>query len=299
MKAVVFGGAGFLGSHVADALTEKGYEVYVFDRVESKYLGSHQRMIVGDILDETRVNEAVKNAEYVYHFAGIADIKKANEKPIDTVRYNILGTTYILDACIKYGVKRFVYASTIYVYSEHGGFYRSSKQACELLIENYSKIFGLKFSILRFGSLYGTRANEFNFIYNAIKQAITEKKIVRKGDGDEVRDYVNVLDAASASVEILERGFENSYVMITGTQTMKVREILEMIREMLNNEIEIEYIGEKLEGHYEITPYNFRPRVAKKYVPKYYHDLGQGILDCLYDVYGNMHEDTQKIDAGS
>ena len=288
MKTVVFGGAGFLGSHVVDALTERGHEVLVFDRVQSRFIRKDQLMVLGDVLDEKQVREAVKGACYVYHFAGIADIRKANENPVDTVKYNILGTTHVLDACVQYQVKRLVFASTIYVYSEHGGFYRSSKQACELLIENYSKIYGLNFSVLRFGSLYGRRANEFNFIHNAIMQAITEKKIVRKGDGNEIRDYVNVLDAAKACVDILDEEFLNSHVMITGTQTMKVREILEMIREMLNDEITIEYTSDRLEGHYEITPYNFRPRIAKKYVSKYYHDLGQGILDCIYDAYAAL-----------
>ncbi len=299
MKTVVFGGSGFLGSHVADALTERGHEVCVFDRVESTYRKDNQHMIVGNILDEEQVHEAIRGADYVYHFAGIADIRKANEYPVDTVKYNILGTTNILDACVKHSVRRFMFASTIYVYSEHGGFYRASKQACELLIESYSRIHGLKFSVLRFGSLYGRRANEFNFIHNAIVQAITEKKIVRKGDGNEVRDYVNVLDAAAACVDILDREFENSYVMITGTQTMRVREILEMIREMLNGEIEIEYVSDRLEEHYEIAPYNFRPKVARKYVPKYYHDLGQGILDCIYDVYQLSSLDKGERQTGS
>lgn len=101
---------------------------------------------------------------------------------------------------------------------------------------------------------------------------------------------MNVLDAAKVSVDILDKEFDNSYVMITGTQTMKVREILEMIREMLNNEIEIEYTPERLEEHYEITPYNFRPKVAKKYVPRYYHDLGQGILDLIYQTHGELRK---------
>ena len=291
MKAVVFGGSGFLGSHVADALTEKGYDVYIFDKVISLYLQPTQKMLVGDIMDEGKVNEVIKDADYVFHFAGIADIQAANDNPVETVKYNILATAYILEACIKSNVKRFIYASTIYVYSEQGGFYRSSKQACELLIENYNKIYGLKFSILRFGSLYGRRANDFNFISNAIKQAILDKKIVRKGDGNEIRDYINVLDASRSSVAILDNDFENSYVMITGTQTMKVKDILNMIKEMFKNEIEIKYSEELQEDHYEITPYAFRPRIAKKYVPQYYHDLGQGILDCIYDAYKNLSKE--------
>jgi UDP-glucose 4-epimerase len=245
-------------------------------------------MIIGDILDQNAVRESIKAAQYVYHFAGIADIAEAKEKPLETVKSNVLSTMYILDACREFKIERFCYASTVYVYSEHGSFYRSSKQSCELFIENYQKEYSLDFTILRYGSLYGRRANSFNFINNIIRQALMEGKIQRKGDGNEIRDYINVLDAARASVEILTDEFKNGYVMITGTQTMKVKELLSMIREMLNNEVELEYLNEKIDEHYEITPYSFKPRIAKKFVLQYYHDLGQGILDSIYDNYKQL-----------
>ena len=287
-KAVVFGGSGFLGSHVADALTKSGIETTVFDLHESPYLQKSQKMIVGDIVDERKVKEAIKGKDFVYHFAGIADIKEAMEKPIETVKTNVMSTVYMLDACREFKARRFVYASTVYVYSEHGSFYRSSKQASELFIENYKKIYDVNFTILRYGSLYGRRANHFNFINNVIRQAFLEGKIQREGDGNEIRNYINVLDAAQASVDMLADEFKNSYVMITGYQSMQVKDVLNMIREILNKKVEIEYLGKRIEEQYEITPYSFRPKVAKKYVPPHYHDLGQGILDCIYENYGEL-----------
>jgi UDP-glucose 4-epimerase len=83
-----------------------------------------------------------------------------------------------------------MFASTIYVYSELGSFYRVSKQACEKIVEEYQKEFDLDYTILRYGSLYGPRANEFNFISNALVQALKNKKIVRRGDGKEVRECI-------------------------------------------------------------------------------------------------------------
>ena len=180
MKAIVFGGSGFLGSHVADCLTNKGFEVVIFDVVKSPYLRRKQDMVVGNILDCDGVKEAVKGCDYVYNFAGIADIGVACQKPLKAIEINVLGNTNILDACKKYKIKRFIFASSIYVYSDLAPFYRSSKEACELIIEDYQKVFGLDYTILRYGSLYGTRGNEFNFIYKIIKQAIEEKKITRK-----------------------------------------------------------------------------------------------------------------------
>jgi len=285
LKAIVFGGSGFLGSHVADCLTDNGFEVTVFDLLKSPYLRHDQRMVIGDILDFNKVEEAVKGCDYVYNFAGIADIDVAHQKPLEAIEVNVLGNTNILDACRINQAKRFIFASSIYVYSDFAPFYRSSKQACELIIEDYQKAFGLDYTILRYGSLYGRRGNEFNFIYKIIKQAIEEGKITRKGDGEEIRDYINVLDAARCSVEILSDDFKNQYVMITGTQSTKVKDLLTMIKEIFHGELEIEYVPGDYEGHYEITPYSFRPRVAKKFVSNYYYDLGQGVLDVIYDVY--------------
>lgn len=287
-KVLVFGGAGYLGSHTADELTKRGFDVIIFDKRIPTYKSEKQTYILGDILNRNDVKSAIKGVDYVFHFAAIADINEARDRPVETAEFNIIGTMYILDACREYNVKRFIYSSTIYVYSDHGSFYRSSKQSCELFIENYQKEYNVNFTILRYGSLYGGRANSFNFIRNCIKDALLEGKIVRKGDGEEIRDYINIIDAATASVDALDSDFENSYLMITGSQTMKVKELLSMIKEIMDNEIEIIYSNESFDGHYKITPYSFKPKVALKISPKNYHDLGQGILDSVYEIYQEL-----------
>jgi len=288
-EILITGGSGFLGSHVADVLTEAGYKVFIFDLQKSPWLKESQEMIIGDILDEKLISNAVKNKYAVFHFAGIADIQEANEDPLNTVKYNILGTTRILDTCAKEKVSRFVFASSIYVYSEQGGFYRSTKQACELLIENYQKLKDLDYTILRFGSLYGRRANKFNWIHNIIYQVLTEGKMEREGSGEEIRDYIHVSDAAKSCAAILDDQYKNSYIMLTGSQAIKVKDLLKMIAEMLGNRIKISYTKELIKEHYEITPYSFRPRIAKKMIQSIHTDLGQGILDTIYDVYKEIH----------
>lgn len=287
-NVIVFGGTGFLGSHVADELSKKGYSVSIFDIKQSPYLSPDQKMIIGNILDRDLVREVVSKAHVVFHFAAMADIQEAREKPVEAANFNVMGTMHILDACREYGIKRFVYSSTIYVYSDHGSYYRSSKQACELFIENYQQEYKLDFTILRYGSLYGPRANDFNFIRNCIRQALLEGAITRKGDGEEIRDYINIIDAAKATVEVLGEEYKNSYLMITGSQTMKVKELLSMIKEIMNDKIEVNYTNESFEGHYKITPYSFKPKVALKITPKDYHDLGQGILDSIYEIYQEL-----------
>jgi len=289
LKAVIFGGSGFLGSHVADALTDAGHDVTVYDLKPSPHIRAGQKMVVGDIMDETAVTAAVGGADVVYNFAGVADIDEASKRPLDTVRFNVLGNTILLECSRKAGVKRFVYASTLYVYSKAGSFYRSSKQACELIIENYSEAYGLPYTILRYGSLYGPRSDERNWIHKVLKQALTEGRITRYGDGEEIREYIHVKDAATCSVEILSGEFENQYVIITGYQQIKIKDLLTMIKEMLENRIAVEFLPPAGTYHYEITPYTFAPRVGRRIVSKSYHDLGQGVMECLYDIYKEVH----------
>jgi len=270
MDAVVFGGGGFVGSHVADALTEKGHNVIVYDIRQSTYLKSPQEMVVGDILDEKKVRKVVEGVDVVYNFAGIADIGEAANKPVETVKYNILGNAIVLDAAKEAKVKRFVYASTIYVYSESGSFYRCSKNACELYLEAYQKKYGLDYTVLRYGTLYGSRSNLSNSVYRFIYQSLTEGKIIYEGDGSEIREYINVIDVAQGSVEILDEEFRNEYITFTGHHPMKVRELFAMIKEILKKEITIEYIQPVLDEHYKITPYTFIPKTGKKYVRRCY-----------------------------
>src|SRR3990170_1618453 len=143
MNVIVFGGSGFLGSHVADALSDAGYDVTVYDIKPSPYLKDSQKMIVGDILDEKVVEKAVEGCDIIYNFAGIADIEEASKNPIETIKYNILGNTILLEAAVRHRLKRFVYASTVYVFSDSGSFYRCSKAACENYIDVYRKQHGL------------------------------------------------------------------------------------------------------------------------------------------------------------
>jgi UDP-glucose 4-epimerase len=288
-KVVVFGGSGFLGSCVADALTEAGYEVTIFDLIQSPYLRSTQKMIVGNILDQEHVEKAVHGHDVVYNFAGIADLDEASQGPLDSVKYNIVGNTIVLEACRKIKIKRFVFASSLYVYNKAGSFYRSTKQACELLIENYHEIYGLPYTILRYGSLYGPRVDEKNAIYRILKQALEEGKITREGDGEDIREYIHVYDAAKESVEILSKDYANEYVILAGTQQMKIKDLLLMIKEIMDNKVEIEYVPSTTNHHYEITPYTFAPKLARKIVCRGYIDLGQGILDCIYDLHKRIN----------
>ena len=185
--AIVYGASGFLGSHVADALSAAGYRVRLFDRRSSPYQRHDQEMIIGDIMNLDQVVEAAKGADVVYNFAAIADIDEAHDKPLATATINVLGNMHVLEAARLAGARRFVFASTIYVYSESGSFYRASKQAAERFIETYYERYGLDYSILRYGSLYGRRADARNGIYRMLYEAVARHSITYHGTGNGIK----------------------------------------------------------------------------------------------------------------
>jgi UDP-glucose 4-epimerase len=146
-KVLITGSSGFIGSHMADALEEQGYQVTLFDAVSSKYKTKSQKECIGDILDLDDIEKVIKDCQYVFHFAAQADIGSSSEDPSKTIHNNIIGTQNILEMARRSNVNRIMFASTIYVYSELGSFYRVSKQACEKIIEEYQREFGLDFTI--------------------------------------------------------------------------------------------------------------------------------------------------------
>lgn len=284
-KVIIFGGSGFLGSHVADALSDVGYDVIIYDIAKSTYIRPEQTMVIGDIMDAESVNRATEGCKYVFNYAGMADIDKAHFKPIETAKLNVLGTIHTLEAAKNAGAKRYVFASSVYVYSNQGSFYRSSKQSAEKFIETYKEIYDLDYSILRYGSLYGQRADETNGIYRLLKSALNDKKIIYSGTGDELREYIHVYDASKSSVQILDDRYANQHIILTGNEKLYARDLLKMIVEILGGKVEIEFQNQVMEGHYTITPYAFNPTVGRKLVNTYHIDMGQGLLDCLAELH--------------
>jgi len=281
-KAVVVGGSGFIGSHVADHLSNSGYQVTIYDYSESKWLSPEQQMVVGDILDAEKLNQTISDANVVYNFAALADLNQALEQPLKTVNINILGNMNVMEACRLNDVNRFVYASTVYVHSREGGFYRCSKQASEAYVEEYQRVFGMDYTILRYGSLYGPRADETNGLRRIVRAALKDGKLRYEGNSDSMREYIHVEDAARASVHALNDDFKNESVVLTGQETMRVLDMLRMLAEILGlPEKSVEFIDGNYAGHYVRTPYAYQPKLGRKFIPPIHVDLGQGLLQLI------------------
>jgi UDP-glucose 4-epimerase len=286
--ATVLGGSGFLGSHVADKLSDAGYQVRIFDQRSSPWIRSDQEMILGDLLNQGEVSDAIQGSDVVYNFAALADLNEGLNNPLETVRINVLGNAYVMEACRQNHVKRFVYASTVYVYSRDGGFYRCSKQASEHYVEEYQKVYGLDYTILRYGSLYGPRADSSNGLYRIVKKAIQTGLLEYQGSADSLREYIHVEDAALASIAALGDDFRNQSVVLTGQEPMRVLDMLEMLAEILGLQNAVKFIpGEQL-GHYDRTPYAYQPKLGRKYVPPVHVDLGQGLIQLIDEVRSEL-----------
>lgn len=294
-KVCVFGGSGFLGSHVSDQLSQAGFAVTVFDCVASPWLKPEQKMVVADILDEDAVNSAVAGCEAVYNFAAIADLDEALDRSLETVRVNILGNAVVLEACRLHSVKRYVYASTVYVHSREGGFYRCSKHAAEQFVEEYQRRYGLDFTILRYGSLYGPRSDQHNGLWRIVRKALETGRITYQGSPEAMREYIHVQDAARASVVALDDEFRNQHVVLTGQEPMRVMDLLKMLAEILGISQAVEFVETDHAGHYVRTPYAYQTRLGRKYVPPLHVDLGQGLLELIGELNKTIGMENTKV----
>lgn len=285
-KVVVFGGSGFLGSYVADNLTLRGFDVTIADLKESKYKKDNQKYIEIDILNYRSLKNILKDANIVFNFSAVAELNEASRDPKKTFDINVNGNLNVLEACkTVQSIERYIYASSAYALSNEGSFYGISKRTSEQLTEEYYKKYDLKYTIIRYGSLYGSRASNNNFIYKLLRNAILTGELQYKGDNSDIREYIHAADAAKLSVDILEdKQFENEYVVLTGTEKLKRIELVTMINEIMQNQLKIKQISNDNIGHYKITPYSYNFKIAKKLVANPFIDLGQGLLDCIESI---------------
>jgi UDP-glucose 4-epimerase len=285
-KVIVIGGSGFMGSYIANELKSRNFEVTIFDKYPPSLSDFNHVFHQGDINDYQELYEAIKGNDIVYHMAAVADIKEAAENPYKTITDNIMGTVNAVDASVNVGVKKFMYGSTVYVYSRLGSFYRATKQAAETLIEAYEEKYDFDYTILRYGSLYGPRAQDWNGLRKLVRSVLVDKKVVFGGEPDERREYIHVADAARISVDALDDEYSRQALTITGTQVLTAEELIDLVSEIVGGDIDVSYDpAQKDHNHYKLTPYQYIPKSSVKIVPKKFVDIGQGVLELIEELY--------------
>ena len=278
---LVTGASGFLGSHIADYLHSKKNNVRLFDKKKSKYKKKNQKMFLGNINNLKDLDKATKKIHTVFHFAASADLTRSNEKPFETIEHNIIGTAKLLRLCVKNNVKKIVFASSIYARSEQGGIYSTSKLSSEMIIEKICKRFGIKFVVLRFGTVYGDRANSFNTVQNFINSAKKKKNIFRQTRGNEIRSYIHVKDVAKITLMSLQKKYENGFYNVFGNKNIIVRDLLNVIKGF-SPDLKIFYLKvDKKKYNYKVNPFTYKLRLGKKLKLKKYIPINEGIKSLL------------------
>ena len=286
MRILITGGSGFLGSHIADEASRRGNDVVVYDLQSSPWRTDGQMEVIGDVLDVEELTRAMAGCDAVYHCAAVADLLKARVDPRASISVNVLGTLTVMEAAQAAGVRRFLHASTVYVYSRTGSVYRTTKRAAEGLVTDLSEELGLESTVLRFGSLYGPRADLDNAILRLTTQAVRDKKIDFWGDGSEVREYIHIRDAAALALDALSETFVGQSLHISGRERLTTRELVETIAEILGGDISITFEDEPFEGRYRLTPFSHEEEPGRRLVSSTYIDLGLGLLEQIRSIAG-------------
>lgn len=292
-KVLIFGGAGFIGSYVVDELLRKNYTVVVADIHEEKYHHDVQ-FLKCDITNRTDIENAISHdVDIVFNFAGYANLDKASKDPVPTIELNILGNLYILDEIRrKRNVERYIYASSAYAMNDKGSFYGISKLASEKLVEEYYHKFDIKYTILRYGSIYSERNFDNNYIYSLVRDVVANHRIVHEGDGNEIREYIHAADVAKMAVQVIEsEEYINQYIILTGVERMRRIELFEMIKEILGEDVEVVLKNTGYSNHYKYSPYALQAKMSRKMVSNSYIDIGQGLLECIKQAKADLAEE--------
>ena len=254
MRCLVTGGAGFIASHIVDNLQRMGIEVRVFDLKRSDYAPECDHFI-GSILDLEALRLAMNGVHAVFHLAAIADVKDVHDGPVYSENINVRGTISVLEAARRAGVERVIYGSTTWVYSDAKGdvvdeetlipppthLYTATKLTGEYYCRSYSELYGLDYTIFRYGIPYGPRARDGAVIPIFVGKALRGEPLTIAGDGLQFRKFVYVEDLAEGNVFGLKPVAKNRVYNLDGVRKVTIKEIAETIQNVLGD-VKIEYV---------------------------------------------------------
>jgi len=276
MKILVTGGAGFIGSWVADAFIAEGNEVLIVDDLSTgveENIPKEAGFVKGDIRDRGLLEKVFFDfkPDIVSHHAAQMDVRRSVEDPVFDAEVNIIGTINLLELSIKNRVKRFIFASTGgAIYGEPRNLpadentppmpispYGTSKYAVEKYLGYYNTVYGLDYVALRYSNVYGPRQNphgEAGVVAIFCDKIISERPCLIFGDGNQTRDYVFVGDVARANILSID-GPVGSYNIGTEIET-SVNDLVATLRKVSGREFKVEYspprLGEVLRIYLDI-----------------------------------------------
>jgi len=264
-KVIVTGGAGFIGSHIVDALIDAGYEVHIIDNMSAgKEENINPKAIFHkvDIRDKEILAPLFKDVKYVFHEAAMPRVQYSIENPIETHDINVNGLLNVLESCRLNNVKRLIFASSSSIYGEPDKLptkedmainpmspYAAHKYIGEVYLKLYSQIYGLETVCPRYFNVYGPRLDPegsyplvIGYFMKLLKQS---KPLSITGDGEQTRDFVHVKDVARANLLAMKSDNvgKGEVINIGGGARYSINYIANLIGG------QIEYVAPRIEPH--------------------------------------------------
>lgn len=264
MKALVTGGAGFIGSHIVDRLLKEGHEVTVLDDFSTGHrqnLADHKKLqiIEGDIRDFNMVNECMQGVDWIFHKAAVASVPKTVNDPIGSSAVNYQGTLHVLEAARQNNARRMVFASSAALYGDEPTLpkvetmlpvtlspYAVDKLASEYACGMYTKLYGLETVSLRYFNVYGPRQDPSS-PYSGVISIFADKLNQGTaptifGDGEQTRDFVYVSDVVEANMQAISQDAPVGQVINIATgNRITLNELLNTLYEINQLKFSAEY----------------------------------------------------------
>jgi nucleoside-diphosphate-sugar epimerase len=266
MKALVTGGAGFIGSHIVEELIKKKAEVRVLDNLSA---GKKENLpekgiefIKGDVTDRSILENAMKDIDYVFHEAAQTSVAYSFTHPKTTWDINIRGTKLLLNAAVKSGIKRFIFASSAAIYGnalpplkeekdpKPISPYGDSKRMGEILMNEYFEKEGLDTVSLRYFNVYGPRQNpdsEYSGVISKFTKLLSQnKRPTIYGTGSQTRDFIYVKDVVEANIAAMNanKTKAQAYNIATGS-AISINELFKVLKAVFKSELDPIFEPEK------------------------------------------------------
>ena len=263
MRALVTGGAGFIGSHLVELLEEKGIDVVVLDDLSTgrreNLKGTKAKLVVGTITSKEIVNDLMRGIDWVFHLAALVSVPESIENPEKTIDVNIKGTLNLLESSLTHKIKKFIFFSSAAVYGEPEKMpisedfptlpkspYAITKLCGENFCEYFRHQFGLNTVILRLFNAYGPRQSLHSAYAAAIPAFITsvmnEKPITIFGTGYQTRDFIYVKDVSNAALFVAMKEDSKGIYNIGTGQAVSIIELSKLIMSLMKKEVEQSFL---------------------------------------------------------